>query len=192
MSKAINYISTFISSDYFKELKKTNTDLALADTIYLRMLKYENFDYLNTLFELTFAVIPYNKVHVRIPLINCIVVYRLPCAPDSTYRGKNNNLPRRFFFDTPMDNYGDKDKLAHFFGSAYISYAQNFFDLGDLIGYFVEVFEENFEVQDAIDQRDLQTNTLGNLFGEMLTKDKSILPSQVMIIRSLLFLRFHL
>ncbi|MGA7722572.1 MAG: hypothetical protein WCA84_15480 [Ignavibacteriaceae bacterium] len=192
LSKAINYISTFISSDYFKELKKTNTDLALADTIYLRMLKYENYDYSNTLFELTFAVIPYNKVHVRIPLINRIVVYRLPCAPDSIYRGKNNNLPRRFFFDTPRDNYGDKDKLAHFFGSAYISYAQNFVDLGDLIGYFVEVFEENFEVQNAIDQRDLQTNTLGNLFGEMLRKDKSILPSQVMIIRSLLFLRFHL
>ena len=192
LSKAINYISTFISSDYFKELKKTNNDLALADTIYLRMLKYENYDYLNTLFELTFAVIPYNKVHVRIPFINSIVVYRLPCAPDSIYRGKNNNLPRRFFFDTPRDNYGDKDKLAHFFGSAYISYAQNFVDLGDLIGYFVEVFEENFEVQNAIDQRDLQTNTLGNLFGEMLRKDKSILPSQVMIIRSLLFLRFHL
>ena len=88
LSKAINYISTFISSDYFKELKKTNTDLALADTIYLRMLKYENYDYSNTLFELTFAVIPYNKVHVRIPLINRIVVYRLPCAPDSIYEVK--------------------------------------------------------------------------------------------------------
>ncbi|MGD1007737.1 MAG: hypothetical protein ABR980_10960 [Ignavibacteriaceae bacterium] len=190
--KAINYISTFISSDYFNELKKTNNDLALADTIYLRMLKYENYDYLNTLFELTFAVIPYNKVHVRIPLINSVVVYRLPCAPDSIYRKKNNNLPRRFFFDTPTDNYGDKDKLAHFFGSAYISYAQSIFDIGYFIGYFVEVFEEDFEVQDPIDQRDLQTNNLGNIFGEMLKKDKNILPSQVMIIRSLLFLRFNL
>jgi hypothetical protein len=191
LSKAVDYISGFIASDYFKQLKKTNNDLALADTIYLRMLKYENYDYLNALFELTFAVIPYNKVHVRIPFINSIVIYRLPCAPDSIYRKKNNNLPKRFFFDTPTDNYGDKDKLAHFFGSAYISYSQNIFDLGDLIGYFVEVFEQNFEVQDAIDQRDLQTNTLGNIFGEMLTKDKNILPSQVMIIRSLLFLRFH-
>jgi hypothetical protein len=190
--KAIDYLTTFISSDYFERLKKTNNDLALTDTIYLRMLKYENYNYSETLFALTFAVIPYNEVHIRIPLINSIVIYRLPSAPDTLYQKKNDNLPQHLFLDTPEDGYGDKDKLAHFFGSAYISYSQNVFDLGNLIGYFVEVFEQDFEVQNAIDQRDLQTNSLGNIFGEMLKKNKNILPSQVMIIRSLIFSRFHL
>jgi hypothetical protein len=190
--KAVDYLSTFIASDYFNSLKKTNNDLALTDTIYLRMLKYEDYDYTETLFALTFAVIPYNEVHLRIPLINSIVIYRLPSAPEEIYKRKNDHLPRQLFFDTPQDNYGDKDKLAHFFGSAFIAYAQNIFDFGDLIGYFVEVFEQDFEVQNAIDQRDLDTNILGNFFGEMLKKNKYLLPSQVMIIRSLLFIRFQL
>jgi hypothetical protein len=185
-------MSAFISSDYFKSLSKTNNDLALTDTIYLRMLKYENYNHSETLFALTFAVIPYNEVHIRIPIINRILNYRLPSVPEKMFIKKNDNLPKRLFFDTPADDYGDKDKLAHFFGSAFISYAQNIFDFGNLIGYFVEVFEEDFEVQNSIDQRDLQTNNLGNIFGEMLKENKSILPSQVMIFRSLLFLRFHL
>lgn len=185
-------MSAFIASDYFKDLSKTNNDLALADTLYLRILKYENYNYSEALFDLTFTVVPYNKVRIKIPLIKSVVTYRLPSSPEEIYLKKNDNLPKRFFFDTPMDDYGDKDKLAHFFGSAFISYAQNIFDFGNLIGYFVEVFEEDFEVQNSIDQRDLQTNNLGNIFGEMLKENKDILPSQVMIFRSLLFLRFHL
>ncbi|HED05989.1 MAG TPA: hypothetical protein ENI61_04830, partial [Ignavibacteria bacterium] len=35
LSKAVNYLSGFIASDYFRELKKSNNDLALVDTIYL-------------------------------------------------------------------------------------------------------------------------------------------------------------
>ncbi|MHB1688619.1 MAG: hypothetical protein ACYCVH_14795 [Ignavibacteriaceae bacterium] len=192
LSKAVNYISNFIASDYFKNLKSTNNDLALADTIYLRALKYDNYNYREALFDLTFAVIPYNKVHVRIPLLNAIVVYRLPSAPEKVYKLKNKNLPKQLFFDTPQDNFGDKDKLAHFFGSAFISYSSNIFDLGDLIGYFIEVFEQDFEVQNSIDPRDLQTNKLGNIFGNILKHNKNILPSEVMLIRSLIFFRYHL
>ena len=156
------------------------------------MLNYENYNYSEALFALTFAVIPYNAIQLNIPLINSIVTYKLPSAPDDIFTKKNENLPRRLFFDTPGDNYGDKDKLAHFFGSAFISYAQNIFDFGNLIGYFVEVFEQDFEIQNSIDIRDLQTNKLGNIFGEMLKKNKNLLPSQVMIFRSFLFLRFHI
>lgn len=192
LSKAVNYLSEFIASDYFKSLYRTNDDLALADTIYLRALHFENYNYSNTLFNLTFAVIPYNKVHIRLPLIGIDYVYHLTSAEEKIFKKKNENLPKRLFFDTPRNNYGDKDKLAHFFGSAYIAYSSNFFDLGDLIGYFVEVFEQDFEVQNSIDFRDIETNYLGNMFGEILKKDKTILPSQVMIIRTLFYLRYHL
>ena len=192
LSKAVNYISNFIASDYFENLHRSNDDLALADTIYLRALHFENYNYSNTLFDLTFAVIPYNKVHIRIPLIGIDYVYHLTSAEENIFLKKNENLPKRLFFDTPKNNYGDKDKLAHFFGSAYIAYSSNFFDLGDLIGYFVEVFEQDFEVQNAIDRRDIEINYLGNIFGDILKKDKTILPSQVMMVRTLFYLRYHL
>jgi hypothetical protein len=192
LSKAVNYLSDFIASDYFENLHRSNDDLALADTIFLRALHFENYNYSSTLFDLTFAVIPYNKVHIRIPLIGIDYVYHLTSAEEKIFKKKNENLPKRLFFDTPKDNYGDKDKLAHFFGSAYIVYSSNIFDLGDLIGYFVEVFEQDFEVQNAIDQRDIEVNYLGNIFGDILKKDKSILPSQVMTVRTLFYLRYHL
>ncbi len=192
LSKSINYISKFIASDYFSDLKKTNNDLALVDTIYLRALQFNKNNFSETLFDLTMAVIPYNHVHVRFPLIDAMVDYRLPSAEEDIYNGKNKNLPKWLFFDTPEDSFGDKDKLAHFFGSAFISYSSNFFDLGNLIGYFIEVFEQDFEVQNSIDPRDLQTNILGNIFGQILKDNKKVLPSDVLIIRSLIFFRYNL
>ncbi len=192
LSKAVNYLSEFIGSNYFKNLRLTNNDLALTDTIYLRALKYDDNNYREALFDLTFAVIPYNRVRVEIPLIDAILVYKLPSASEDIYLKKNSNLPRSLFFDSPQNNYGDKDKLAHFFGSAFLSYSSNIFDLGNLFGYFIEVFEQDFEVQNSIDPRDLQTNKLGNIFGEILKHNKRILPSEVMLIRSLIYFRYQL
>lgn len=192
LSKAVNYISDFIASDYFLELKKSNSDIELIDSIYLRSLKFKDFDYSETLLALTFAAVPYKEVPIKIPLINLTVYYPLTSADDSIFLLKNKNLPKNLFFDTPQNNYGDKDKLAHFFGSAFISYSSNIFDLGDLIGYFVESFENTFKIQSIIDERDLRTNKLGNIFGDILKKNKNALPSQLFLIKSLFYFRYSI
>ncbi len=191
LSKGVNYLSGFIASDYFAGLKKTNNDLELTDTLFLRGVKFKDYDYSEALLALTFAAVPYKEVPIQIPLIG-ILNYPLTSAIDSVFLQKDKNLPKDLFYDTPGDNYGDKDKLAHFFGSAFISYSSNIFDLGDLIGYFVEVFEQSFKVQSYIDQRDLRTNKLGNIFGEILKENKSILPSQIMLIKSLSYFRYNI
>lgn len=184
LSKGVNYISEFIASDYFKELSKTNSDLALADTIYLRAIRYKNYDYSEALLALTFACVPYRKVPVKIPLLNIVLYYPLTSAGSKTFLMKNENLPKNLYFDSPANSFGDKDKLAHFFGSAYLSYTSKVFDFGNLIGYFVESFEDEFKVQSHIDTRDMMTNTLGNLFGKILKNNKNILPSQAFILRT--------
>jgi hypothetical protein len=151
----------------------------------LKALSLNNYDYSETLLALCFATIPYREVPIRIPLLNLIVNYPLLSAQDSVYQMKNENLPKNIFFDSPQDNYGDKDKLAHFFGSAFLSYNSLFFDLGNLFGYFVEAFEEDFKVQSSIDERDLITNNLGFIFGSLLKSNKKILPSSLLIMHSL-------
>lgn len=188
LSKGVNQISEFLASEYFLELKKDNTDLALVDSVYLTAVKFYEKDYEEALLALTFATIPFRKVPLVVPLINARIYYPLISANDSISHLKNENLPGRLFYDTPLDKGGDKDKLAHFFGNAFIGYAENILKLADVFGYFVEAFEEDFKAQSEVDFRDVDVNWYGVLFGEMLEVNKNILPSQIMMIRSLRYL----
>jgi len=190
LSRAVNYLSAFIASDHFVELKETNSDLALVDSIYLRAISFTEEDYSEALLALTFATIPYKKVPVVIPLIKEVVYYPLIATDDSTFKIKNKNLPRYLFYDSPKTIHGDVDKLAHFFGNAFIGYSESIFDLSSLIGYFVESFEESFKVQSKVDYRDLDVNWYGDQFGKLLKENEKLLPSQIMLIRSLKYFRF--
>ena len=192
LSRAVNSITEYISSNHFLEIRKTNGDLVSVDSIYLKALEINNNDHSETLLSLMFATVPYREVPIRLPLFNVIVNYPLISADEDIFNKKNENLPRYFFIDTPENDYGDLDKLAHFFGSAFLSYESNIFDLGELIGYFVEAFEESFKVQSNIDYRDIDVNYYGRLFGKLLKKNKTILPSQILLFRSLNFFRFVL
>ncbi|NWF90806.1 MAG: hypothetical protein HXY50_15275 [Ignavibacteriaceae bacterium] len=192
LSKSVNIISEYIASEAFITLKTEIGDLKAADSIYIQSINNSSGDYSEALLALTFATVPYKEVPIQIPLLNTIINYPLISASDSIFSVKNKNLPRYIFFDSPGDSYGDKDKLAHFFGSAYISFASNIFDLGNPIGYFVEVFEESFKVQSFVDDRDLMTNQLGNTFGSLLKLNKNIMPSQILILRTLTNFSFNL
>jgi hypothetical protein len=192
LSKGVNYLSDYIASDYFIELKKEITDLALVDSVYLRAIKFYENDYQEALLALTFTTIPYSRVPLVIPLLKIRLYYPLISASDSITNLKNQNLPNKLFFDSPDNDYGDKDKLAHFFGNAFIGYAENILKLADVFGYFVEAFEEDFKAQSEVDFRDIEVNWYGVLFGEMLEINKNVLPSQVMLIRSLRYFRIIL
>lgn len=185
LSKNVNYISEYISSEQFEELSKRTPQLALVDSIYIAALKFNNYNVSETLLGLTFGTIPYNIVPIKLPVIGIVIQYPLVSASDSVYKKKNKNLPRYLFKDTPKDDFGDKDKLAHFFGNAFLSYSQSIFDLTDLIGYFVEYFEDSFKVQTAADPRDIKANYLGKIFGQRLKNDKQALPSEILINKSL-------
>ena len=187
LSKSVNYISSYISAEEFINLKAGIGDLCAVDSIYSTALKFNEDNYSEALLALSAATLPYREVPIIIPLINSVWKYPLVSSDDSVYNLKNKNLPAQFFYDTPQNDYGDKDKLAHFFGFAFLSYSTLFFDLGNLIGYFVEAFEEDFKVQSSIDYRDLEVNFLGKCFGRLLKNDKSILPSQVLVMRTLYY-----
>jgi len=189
LSKAVNYISSYIASERFINLINGIGDVASADSIYIEAIKFNNGNISDALLTLMLATVPYREVPVQIPLINSTIYYPLTSADQETFIKKNDNLPRYLFFDSPNNNYGDKDKLAHFFGSAFLSYESNVFDLGKLIGYFVEAFEESFNVQSRVDLRDLDVNEYGRLFGRLLKENKDLLPSQIFLVRSIRFLR---
>lgn len=192
LSRYVNHISAYIASENFNNLKNKIGDIAASDSIYSDALKAADFHYSEALLALMFATVPYREVPVQIPIINIVLNYPLLSTDEETFHKKNNNLPRYLFLDSPASDYGDKDKPAHFFGSAFLSYESRFFDLGELIGYFVEAFEESFKVQSAIDFRDLDVNEYGRLFGKLLRKNKNLLPSQIILLRSFRYIRIIL
>ena len=190
LSKAVNHLSNFIASEYFLILKKTHPDIALVDSIYLRAVEFADEDYSEALLALTFATIPYKEVPLEGPIFNNLMYFPLTSADDSTFVLKNKNLPKELYYDSPKTDYGDKDKLAHFFGNAFLSYSIIIFDLANGFGYFVESFEEDFKVQSKVDYRDLEVNNNGSLFGKLLLDNKNLLPSDIILFRSLTFFSF--
>jgi hypothetical protein len=188
LSKSVNYLSEFIASEYFNEMRKEIPDINLVDSIYSRALQFNKYDYQETLLSLTFTTIPQKRIPLVIPLIKVRLYYPLISANDSISTLKNQHLPSKLFYDSPEDASGDKDKLAHFFGNAFIGYSESILDLADVFGYFVETFEEDFKVDSKIDFRDIDVNWYGVLFGDMLEINQKIMPSQIMVIRSLRYL----
>jgi hypothetical protein len=187
LSVSVNRISEYIASDYFGSMLHEVDHIALLDTLYLKSLTFNNNNISEALLSLTFASIPYKRVPVTIPLINITLYYPLVSADDSVFLKKNKNLPSRFFFDSPEGEFGDKDKIAHFFGNAFIGYHSTFLDISIFLGLFVEVFEETFQVQNEIDERDLSANYYGRAFGKALKGNMFVLPSQSLILYPLLY-----
>jgi hypothetical protein len=189
LSKAVNHISSYIASEQFVDLRNEIGDVSAADSIFAKAVNYTNGNISDALLALMLATVPYREVPIQIPLLNTSVNFPLTSADEETFLEKNKNLPIYLFFDSPLNDYGDKDKLAHFFGSAFLSYESHLFDMGKLIGYFVEAFEESFKVQSSVDLRDLDVNDYGRLFGSLLKENKKLLPSQIFLLRSIRFLR---
>jgi hypothetical protein len=67
------------------------------------------------------ATLPYRKMPVTFPIINEEAEGTIIEMPDSAFEKKVANLPSNIFFDSPKGFLGDKDKLPHFFGNAFLS-----------------------------------------------------------------------
>ena len=178
--QGVIYLTKFICSDYFVSLKNKTTDLDLVDTLYLRSLKYYLNDPSEAMLALTFATLPYTEIHITIPLIQLKFTVPLPTVRGQLFTVKMKNLPAKFFYDTPNNAFGDKDKIPHFFGSAFIEYNIPYLNLSRFIGIFVEKFEEVFYVDGQADLRDLYVNGLGIKFGKALRKNDKLLPSEIL------------
>lgn len=185
----IFYLSEFISSKEFEEIKLTSDDYSAVDSIYYRAVNFFNGDISEALLCLTFACLPFKEIEIKF-LFNKKIIVPLPSPPLSLFPAKLKNLPAKIFFDSPVNEFGDKDKLSHFFGNAFLKYNSCFFNLSKFLGIFVEVVERDLFINGSFDYRDIITNHLGELFGELIKHNKNILPSHVLKIYQLLFIRF--
>lgn len=186
----VNYLSEYIASESFIELKESNSDLDLVDTLYLKSLNFYRGDISEALLALTFATLPFNKMPVTIPFTKIVLDLKLPSVNESLFIKKRNNSPGIVYFNSPHTGGKDKDKVAHFFSNAFLSYNITIINASKFLGIFVELFEAAFKVSGGVDKRDLYTNYLGEFFGKSLRKNKNLFPSDFFKIYSLFYFSY--
>ena len=96
---------------------------------------------------------------------------------DSFFTARTKHLPIHIYPDSPATPAGDRDKLQHFFGSAYLSYVTEAPDFTRTAGILIEWGEAQLIAGGADDIRDRRANTQGERFGEDLLIVTNLLPS---------------
>jgi hypothetical protein len=171
-------LKRYIRSEKFGFVKSSLGDARAIDAIFGRALEISHGDISEALFISTFATMEHKKVGVRLPVIKLLVYFPLTTENDSVFRYRVSQLPSHFYVDSPPGEYGDKDKLQHFFGSAFLAYSSRSRGFANFIGDFVEWGESEYIVDGADDPRDRRANHEGQEFGLALGDGISALPSE--------------
>jgi|WetSurMetagenome_2_1015567.scaffolds.fasta_scaffold274239_2 hypothetical protein len=172
--KETKQIRAYIRDPRFVLLVKRCSDVQAMDFIYLKALKISDHNLSRALFLSMIACLEHQNVDLKMPLVGSLGV-PLTFEEDSIFKARFANLPSRLYADSPRE--GDKDKLQHFFGSAYIAYASESRELARTSGNLIEWGEAQFVVGGVDDPRDRRSNKQGERFGHDLLTVKNLLPS---------------
>jgi hypothetical protein len=113
--------------------------------------------------------------HESIPLHLFGTTIDIPLSTEShrSFEQRVRHLPKHVY-GIPED---DRDKLQHFFGSAWVKRFTGMTWLAKLAGHFVEAGEGTFSIEGAGDPRDLKADDDGVRFGTTASPEAQRLPS---------------
>jgi len=123
------------------------------------------------------ATIDHRNVGFRIPLLGPVLWLPLTGEFPDEFVERVRALPSDLFPDSPPGETGDRDKLQHFFGSAFLAYVFGGSEPAERVGEFVEWGEDAFVVDGVYDLRDQEANARGRRFAARLRDDREALPS---------------
>lgn len=190
LSGGVYHLSAYIASDNFNDLIQNKDHIGLIDSIYFQALDYFEKDISEALLALTFVCLPVRYLPLKIPIFQIELEIPLPGVEEPMLSKKNKNLPSRFLFDSPKSKFGDKDKLSHFFGNAFLAYNIRFINLARWASIYIELFESAFKVEGAVSLRDMQVNKLGELFGIQLSDKADLKPSSFFRLYYLYYMKY--
>ena len=172
-------LKSFIRSETFSQIRTCFGDLRAIDAIYIRAMQLTNNNTAVTLLLATIAAMDHRDVGFRVPLFQI----SLPLSGESAedFDRRVNNLPRQFYVDGPRSPTGDRDKLQHFFGSAFVTFLFESREPAERIGNFIEMGEEAIVISGELDERDERANRQGQDFGLALLKNNQRTPSSFII-----------
>lgn len=156
-------LKSYVRSQRFRELRRRFGDLRAINAVYIRALRLTEGNTAMALFYCTLATMDHRVVGIKIPVFK--LFFPLSNESSKEFALRVANLPSHFYSDTPATTAGDRDKLQHFFGSAFIANAFESRGAAERIGYFIEWGEDALIVDGAYDERDMRANRQGHEFG---------------------------
>jgi len=130
-------VRAYIRDARFRELTRRCGDLRAVDGIYQKSLRVAEYKVGRGLLIAMMAVLEHQQIHVRMPIVKSV---QLPLSfeDDTLFSQRLRSLPKSLYSDSPNSDHGDKDKLQHFFASAYLAYASESTDIARGAGNVVE------------------------------------------------------
>ncbi|MDI6767134.1 MAG: hypothetical protein QME52_09960 [Bacteroidota bacterium] len=168
-------LKTFIRSRTFRIIREQYGDLRSVDAIYIQALKLT---YDNTAIALLLSLVAcfdHRFVGLKVPVF--ALFFPLSNESEEEFRQRVSNLPRFLYSDTPAGKIGDRDKLQHFFGSAFLAFIFESQQVADNFSDFIEQGEKTIIVDGVLDERDIRANRDGQRFGLALLDNNHLLPS---------------
>ncbi|HUI64307.1 MAG TPA: hypothetical protein VL126_05680 [Bacteroidota bacterium] len=169
----------YVCSDEIADARRAYGDLYAVDLIFDRAMRLCWNNRGEALLVTAFAVMDHRRFGVRIPLLGAFIWIPLSSEFPEDFRRRIQALPKRLYPDTPPE--GDRDKLQHFFGSAFLTVLAGSREAADRFGLFIEWGEERFIVGGVNDPRDVRANREGQRFAQRLMDDEDARPSDVFL-----------
>jgi hypothetical protein len=179
-------LKRYLRSEKFGYVKSRVGDTRAIDAIFQRALEISHKDVSEALFISALSTVEHKTVGVRLPIIKLPVYFSLSSESDSVFKYRVSQLPSHFYVDSPAGEYGDRDKLQHFFGSAFLAYCSRSRGFANFIGDFIEWGEGEFVIDGVDDPRDRRANHEGQEFGLTLGDRLDALPSEFLQVQLVL------
>ncbi len=167
----------FICSEEFAAIRSCRGDRYAVDALFAEAMRLSWNNVYEALFISLLATMDHRRFGIKVPLLGPIVWVPLTAEFPEDFDRRVAALPRRLYEDSPSGGVGDRDKLQHFFGSAFITYLFESRDAAERIGEFIEWGEDKIIVDGALDERDVRANRHGQEFALRLLEDKRAVPS---------------
>src|ERR1051326_4536282 len=171
-------LRSFIRSKTFRNIRTTFGDNRAVDAIFIRAMQLTNNNTAISLLLAALASFDHRLVGIKVPVFRIF----LPLSDESEeeFTQRLRHLPCRLYPDGPQGPEGDRDKLQHFFGSAFLTFIFESDEAGDNFGEFIEHGEDAFIVGGVMDDRDRRANHEGQRFGIALLEENRRVPSEFM------------
>ena len=170
-------LKDYIRSNAFARVRQSYGDLCAVDAMFEKSLRLSWNNVYEALLITFVGTMDHRTFGVKLPIIGDLLWFPLTSEFPDDFRARVHALPTMIYPDTPNDPAGDRDKLQHFFGSAFLTFFSESRGAAERIGGFIEWGEQKFIVNGAFDERDFRANQQGIEFGLGLLDDVLVRPS---------------